>query len=606
LLEKLGSEAVEWGHGDTMVFTGSEENMLVASICDLCERIWSHGLQSHQRKSALWHYLYKFGRTNEKLLRFKGTLGVQAYCIPLINSKPYILPDHSRPIQVVIDPKVRKNSFDSEIMAVMHNVATMHEIKTEIGYARAWIRLALERKKLSDYLHVLVNDGNLLKTLYKRYAFLRCEDEREQCMHYLQTLNTVDFSCFTNAYSKSSMLYQVLIFPSQKSAGASVTSANVWLHVVGSLGETKSLLNLPRGVIHFSFWAKNLGIITSLRIGHDNAGNNPNWLIEHVVIKNEFTGQAYKFVCGRWLGTGIDDGSNERYMVGYPVSNDTSMASLVTTCANSPEYTLPVTQLKSTSNRDADQEVMDEEVTELQTMLGDAINKIVKFHHKSLNEKLSFAHLMCGQFGLVHAMLYIFSYGYKSARLFGRNLSVWDFFLKVTMDFNQSLPHLYTTSSNSNQNSPHPSPRRGHYTLESPKRLQGLTMSSLLDSPKRTLGAGGVSPNIPQGATLSRSNQFRRMYTRLITRIETTCSRLGKDDKFQLFICLAVHDRLLGRIVTDLTKAVAAKQLYEDYAFFRDQTLVTFLSHILKALDDISVPVDPAMKKTLEQHQIFK
>ena len=64
-----------------------------------------------------------------------------------------------------------------------------------------------------------------------RYAFLRCEDEREQCLYYLQTLNTVDFSCFTNAYSKSSILYQVLIFPSQKSAGASVTSANVWLHV---------------------------------------------------------------------------------------------------------------------------------------------------------------------------------------------------------------------------------------------------------------------------------------------------------------------------------------------------------------------------------------
>ena len=70
---------------------------------------------------------------------------------------------------------------------------------------------------------------------------------------------------------------------------------------------------LPRGVIHFSFWAKNLGIITSLRLGHDNTGNNPNWLIEHVVIKNEFTGQAYKFTCGRWLGCNIDDGSTERY-----------------------------------------------------------------------------------------------------------------------------------------------------------------------------------------------------------------------------------------------------------------------------------------------------
>ena len=142
---------------------------------------------------------------------------------------------------------------------------------------------------------------------------------------------------------------------------------------------------------------------------------------------------------------------------------------------------------------------------------------------------------MCGQFGLVHAMLYIFSYGYKSARLFGRNLSVWDFFLKVTMDFNQSLPHLYTTSSNSNQNSPHPSPRRGHYTLESPKRLQGLTMSSLLDSPKRTLGAGGVSPNIPQGATLSRSNQFRRYFLQKMFQEKKTmlvfwCQNLTKRD----------------------------------------------------------------------------
>ena len=29
-----------------------------------------------------------------------GALGSQALCIPLINSKPYLLPDHSRPVQV--------------------------------------------------------------------------------------------------------------------------------------------------------------------------------------------------------------------------------------------------------------------------------------------------------------------------------------------------------------------------------------------------------------------------------------------------------------------------------------------------------------------------
>ena len=47
-------------------------------------------------------------------------------------------------------------------------------------------------------------------------------------------------------------------------------------------------------------------------------------------------------------------------MVGYPVTNDISIPSLVTTCANSPEYTCPVTQLKSTSNRDADAEILAE------------------------------------------------------------------------------------------------------------------------------------------------------------------------------------------------------------------------------------------------------
>ena len=96
------------------------------------------------------------------------------------------------------------------------------------------------------------------------------------------------------------------------------------------------------------------------------------------------------------------------------------------------------------------------------------------------------------------------------------------------------------------------------------------------------------------------------MYTKLITKIETTCTRLGKDDKFQLFLCLAAHDRLLGRIITDLTRAIAAQQvffeakdsihpfqhrfnfqLYEDYSFLRKPSLASFLSHILEAIEDI-------------------
>ena len=75
-----------------------------------------------------------------------------------------------------------------------------------------------------------------------------------------------------------------------------------------------------------------------------------------------------------------------------------------------------------------------------------------------------------------------------------------------------------------------------------------------------------------------------RMYTRLITRIETTCSRLGKDDKFQLFVCLAVHDRLLGRIVTDLTKAICAQQVIISRFNFKFQNLNVYSSGKLRNL----------------------
>ncbi|KAA0189010.1 Rab6IP1 protein [Fasciolopsis buskii] len=43
VLKKMGREAVELGHGDPTVSV-VEENTLVTGLCDLLERIWSHGL----------------------------------------------------------------------------------------------------------------------------------------------------------------------------------------------------------------------------------------------------------------------------------------------------------------------------------------------------------------------------------------------------------------------------------------------------------------------------------------------------------------------------------------------------------------------------------
>ena len=45
LVDKMGKEAVNCGHLDP-TFSGVEENTLVASFCDLLERIWAHGLKN--------------------------------------------------------------------------------------------------------------------------------------------------------------------------------------------------------------------------------------------------------------------------------------------------------------------------------------------------------------------------------------------------------------------------------------------------------------------------------------------------------------------------------------------------------------------------------
>lgn len=53
LVEKMGQEAVDLGHNEISI-TGVEENTLIASLCDLLERVWAHGLQSKQV------FFYKF------------------------------------------------------------------------------------------------------------------------------------------------------------------------------------------------------------------------------------------------------------------------------------------------------------------------------------------------------------------------------------------------------------------------------------------------------------------------------------------------------------------------------------------------------------------
>lgn len=45
------------------------------------------------------------------------------------------------------------------------------------------------------------NNLLLFRKLYKRYAFLRCDDEKEQFLYHLLSFNAVDYFCFTNVFT---------------------------------------------------------------------------------------------------------------------------------------------------------------------------------------------------------------------------------------------------------------------------------------------------------------------------------------------------------------------------------------------------------------------
>ncbi len=70
LLEKMGHEAI--GLSGEISVVGVEETTLIASLCDLLEKIWSHGLQNKQGKSALWSHLQSYFEIQECSTPSKG------------------------------------------------------------------------------------------------------------------------------------------------------------------------------------------------------------------------------------------------------------------------------------------------------------------------------------------------------------------------------------------------------------------------------------------------------------------------------------------------------------------------------------------------------
>ncbi|XP_025993189.2 DENN domain-containing protein 5B isoform X1 [Solenopsis invicta] len=586
LVEKMGSEAVALGHGGESL-SDVEENTLVASLCDLLERVWSHGLQNKQGKSALWSHLTMYYETVEcndatksidpnflspakkSLNKFSG---IRNHLVSSLRGKSFIeiayyikdnfndlsnlqletdvsptrgTDKHKSPGErKTVGPEHLRPLPDSLIFDI-RNVQAMTDIKTHIGYARAWVRLALEKKLLSRHLKTLLSDTGLLRSQYKRSAFLRCEEEKEQFLYHLLTLNAVDYFCFTNNYPTTKLPYRVVIFPSRK-ASAATTSANSWIAISGTLCETNPV-PIPKGALEFVFHHKNLGVLSTLRIGHDNTGLSPKWMVEHVVVRNEVTGHTFKFPCGRWLGRGIDDGSTERLLVGALVPRSIDSEELVESCSTPPRCRSPSIPRRPILSQ-----------VELQHMLGEAVNAIVKYHYRRECQDGSLTALLCGEGGLVPSLEQIFLFGFKNQRIFGRNFYVWDYLLRVKENFEISL-------------------------LEEMDEEEMDEYSQRLNRDRR------VYTESSQRFTIL------RCYCHLIDQINMFSQTLGKDGKFQLFICLAVREQLLHPMLRPMSDARSTMDMYEENSFLRNPTLLTFLIHILEPLSEFHIVLEKSL-----------
>ncbi|XP_066556954.1 DENN domain-containing protein 5A isoform X3 [Amia ocellicauda] len=518
LVEKMGREAVELGHGEVSI-TGVEENTLIASLCDLLERIWSHGLQVKQGKSALWSHMLHYQESKEKKDATPG-LGTPGFIQDTERRKSDTGPAMP-PLKV-------------SLIQDMRHIQNIGEIKTDVGMARAWVRLSMEKKLLSRHLKQLLSDHELTKKLYKRYAFLRCDDEKEQFLYHLLSFNAVDYFCFTNVFTTVLIPYHVLVIPSKK-LGGSMFTANPWICISGELSET-GVLQVPKNTLEITFECQNLGKLTTVQIGHDNSGLYAKWLVECVMVRNEITGHAYKFPCGRWLGKGVDDGSLERILVGEQVTP--SMENEERLCRTPPMQQSPSMIRRFVTISPNSKPKLN--TGQIQEAVGEAINGIVKHFHKPEKERGSLTLLLCGEYGLVSALEQVFQHGFKSPRLF-KNVFIWDFLEKAQVHF------------------------------ESPEQ---------------------------RDLVQDENWQTRvRNFCRFMSAINNTPRSIGKDGKFQLLVCLGARDHMLHHWIALLADCPITAQMFEDSALIKDHTLVNSLIRVLQTLQEFNIILEASLIK---------
>lgn len=519
-----------------------EENTQIANLCDLLERIWSHGLVAKKDgKSPLWSHLMAYAETDtthcEPVLSgassTNGSKQVRSTSPKKEKMTRSLTPTQNFKVQLkrksLQSPELRERvnallspptvSLIDDILAIK----MMTEIKTDVGRMRAWVRLALEKKLLYKHLVELLSNKTLRDNRYKDYAFLRTEDEKEQFLLHMLTLNAKDFSCFTRGFKDSTMLYRVLVVGEGKHFGLS--TACLYCNVAGKYNSSGTTW-FTKGEYTVDIKCQNLGPITCIRIGHDNTGLSASTWIDSVLVQNTTTGHTYHFPCHQWLSRTEGDCSTERFLVARkldynPMASPPSVDSLFS-AENSKK------RVGRKDSKDI-QIPVDELIHNLTTSIQ---NVISSSSSDSNNEQLN--HLL-GPDGFLYCLEQVLLFGININRKSKKSL-LWDPVEKMSSKI--TCMH------------------------EADKAAAEILLS-------------------------------------IVTKLQNQITGTGKIEKFHILACVGISNQLLATWIKLLAYSSATSELYAPGSFLLDEHLLRELTEKLKELSKVQIPIPTLLLESL-------
>ncbi|KAI1287335.1 DENN domain-containing protein 5B [Halotydeus destructor] len=609
LLEKMGNEEVApLGCGS---IGEEEDNILIASLCDLIERAWSHGVTT-ETSCHFWSHLIAYARLENASANRQEELD-DSYLSPALHQLTLSSPNR---ITLPSSPAQKQNNniasvdqcfrpLPTSLFHDIRSVLMMNDVKTDLGRSRAFIRLALERKLLSQHLKSLLSNQELLTSMYKRYAFLRSEEEREQFLTHMLTLNAVDLYCFTNTFTTSFMRYKLYIFGSGSLTG--------WISVGGSLFTTNDIA-LTTPCATFAFKHKNLGSIKTLSVC---VSQQSKIYIDFCFIRNEFTGHVYQFTCKRWLGQNIDDHATERVMIGKLVDSYAVMEMI-----KKSHHSRSSSIGRHWSRSVDDSKILNIPPDDLQELLRQNVSELVKFYCKqkprtpkrssayydfeddeeetlcvtledtakdprpslnismtkrpayssntlgnlsrrgsnrhsaslSLEEGIDTTKLLYGDKKLLWTLQQVLYFGFKnrSKSSFRKQLFLWDFILRLQVEL----------------------------------KLASQSCGTLSDDNEKLLESQKIEIN--------------SKFLCVVEDISNKAHKWGKDGKLTLFLAIALREHLLvPHFISLLSKSHLVHQFYDTNSFLVSPTRTNCLIHIMSSLTPFSIHIDPALTKNL-------